>query len=292
MSAALLALFVCLGVELVAFVAVFGASLRAAFLAGGRAAVVPTAYELFVGFVTDFLDTLGIGSFATTTSLYRLRGTVDDAQLPGTMNVGHTIPTAFQFAIYVAIIEVDVTTLVVLVASATLGGFLGAGVVSRWPKRRVQLGMAMALTVAAALLVVKLMDAAPEGGEARALTGLPMVIGAAACGLFGALMTIGVGAYAPILVTVSLLGMEPVAAFPIMMGACALLMPVAGARFVKAGSYAPRAALGLTLGGAPAVLIAAYVVRSLPLAAVQWLVLVVVVWTAASLVRAARRSSH
>jgi uncharacterized membrane protein YfcA len=104
-------------------------------------------------------------------------------------------------------------------------------------------------------------------------------------------MTLGIGLYAPCLILVSLLGMAPTAAFPIMMGACAFLMPVASVRFIEAGSYDPRAALGLSIAGVPAVLVAAFIVKSLPLAAVRWLVVVVVVYTAFALLRSARTAA-
>jgi uncharacterized membrane protein YfcA len=73
------------------------------------------------------------------------------------------------------------------------------------------------------------------------------------------------------------------------MGSCAFLMPVGSARFVRTGSYNLKAALGLAIGGVPGVLLAAYVVKSLPLTAVNWLVVAVVVYTAAMMLRSARR---
>ncbi|HJW69805.1 MAG TPA: permease, partial [Candidatus Binatia bacterium] len=104
--------------------------------------------------------------------------------------------------------------------------------------------------------------------------------------LLGALMTIGIGLYAPCMILVTLLGMNATAAFPIMMGSCAFLMPIAGLRFIRERAYSPRVALGLTLGGIPAVLVAAFVVRSLPLGAVRVLVIVVAVYTAVGMLRA------
>jgi uncharacterized membrane protein YfcA len=120
------------------------------------------------------------------------------------------------------------------------------------------------------------------------LSGTRLGVGLAGNFVLGALMTLGIGLYAPCLILISLLGMDPRAAFPIMMGACAFLMPVASARFVAAGSYHPRASVGLALGGIPAVLVAAYIVKSLPLSAVRWLVVIVVVYTAVALLRSAR----
>jgi uncharacterized membrane protein YfcA len=250
-------------------------------LAGAR----PRPIDFAIGAVTNFFDTLGVGSFATTTAIYRVRKLVADERIPGTLNVGHTLPTFAQAFIYVAIVAVEPVTLWLLIGASVLGAWLGAGVVAGLSRRKVQLGMGAALLFAALLMLTGLVGAGPAGGEALGLHGVWLGVGLVACFAFGALMTIGVGAYAPIMITVALLGMNPTAAFPIMMGACAFLMPVASQRFVRAEKYAPGAALGLALGGVPAVLLAAYLVKSLPLAAVKWLVVVVVVYTAVSMLR-------
>jgi uncharacterized membrane protein YfcA len=253
-----------------------GASLRAA---------LPSAYEVIVGLVTDFFDTLGIGSFATTTALFRLRRVVPDRLIPGTLNVGHTIPTIAQAFIYVAIVRIDGTTLALLIASSVSGAWVGAGAVVAWPKPRIQLGLGVALVAAASMLCAEQLHVLPTGGEALALRGLRLVLALAGNFVLGAWMTLGVGLYGPCMVLVSLLGMNPTAAFPIMMGSCAFLMPVASARFVSRQAYAPKAAVGLTIGGLPGVLLAAWIVRSLPLHAVRWLVIAVVLTSAHTLLR-------
>jgi uncharacterized membrane protein YfcA len=249
----------------------------------------PTPLGLAIGFVTNFFDTLGIGSFATTTSLFRPLRMVDDRVIPGTLNVGHTLPTVAQAFIYTAIIKVDFVTLVALIAAAVLGSWLGAGVVARWPRVKVQVGMGSVLFGAATILLLTLINVLPTGGEAIGLTGAKLVIGIVGNFILGALMTLGIGLYAPCMIMISLLGMSPTTAFPIMMGSCAFLMPVGSLRFVRANSYNLKAALGLAIGGAPAVLIAAYLVKTLPLTAVKWLVLFVVVYTATTLLLAAKK---
>jgi uncharacterized membrane protein YfcA len=251
----------------------------------------PSTVQIAIGAITDFLDTLGIGSFAITTSLYRATAAVPDRLLPGTLNVGHTMPTFAQAFIYIGIIEVDVVTLVLLIGASVLGALLGAEVVSRWSERKVRIGMGIALLAAATLLLARLLPQLgllPPGGDATGLHGGLLYAGIAGNFVLGALMTMGIGLYAPCMIMVSLLGMSPKVAFPIMMGSCAFLMPGASVRFVKRDAYAPRAALGLTLGGVPAVLVAAYIVEELPLDVVRWLVLVVVSYTALALLRAAR----
>ena len=241
----------------------------------------PSAGQIATGTLTDFLDTLGIGSFAVTTAIYKLGRMVPDRVIPGTMNSGHTLPTILEAFLYMAFIPVDVLTLVSMIAAAILGAWLGAGVVAHWSKRKVQIGMGLALLGAAALMLMTQLNLFPGGGEAIGVRGVKFVIAIGGNFALGALMTLGIGLYAPCMILVSLLGMNPAAAFPIMMGSCAFLMPIGSLRFIRERAYSFRAALGLTLGGIPGVLLAAYIVRSLPLYAVRWLVIIVVLYTAA-----------
>ncbi len=239
-----------------------------------------------IGFLTNFFDTLGIGSFATTTTIYRLWRLVPVQQVPGTLNVGDALPTVAQALIYITIVEVNFETLTMLILSAVGGSWIGASIVAGMPKHRIQRGMGIALGVAAVLMVLTALNRMPGGGEALSLTDGKLVLACGITFILGALMTLGIGAYAPIMIMVSLLGMNPTAAFPIMMGACAFLMPTASAQFIRKQKYSLRAAIGLSLGGIPGVLIAAYIVKSLPLGAVRWLVVVVVAYTSAMLLRA------
>lgn len=247
----------------------------------------PQPLDLGIGFVTNFFDTLGIGSFATTTSLYKLLKRVRDEAIPGTLNVGHTLPVIAQAFIYIAIVEVDMTTLIAMTSASVLGMWLGAGVVSRLPRRAIQIGMGVALLVAAALTLMTLYNKQAGGGEALGLTGAFLAVGIFGNFMLGSLLALGIGSYGPCLIMISLLGMNPIAAFPIMMGSAAFTMPAGSTRFIVKERYNLRAALGLALGGIPAVLIAAYIVRSLDLFYVRWLVVVVVIYTAISLLRSA-----
>lgn len=247
----------------------------------------PTLLDAGIGFVTNFFDTLGIGSFATTTSMYKLLKHVRDEVIPGTLNVGHTLPAIAQAFIYIAIVEVDMTTLVSLIAAAVLGMWLGAGVVAKLPRRAIQIGMGVALLVAAGLTLMTIFNKQAGGGEALALTGALLVVGIIGNFMLGSLMSLGIGLYGPCLIMISLLGMNPKAAFPIMMGSCAFLMPTGSTRFIVRERYNLRAALGLALGGIPAVLLAAFIVKSLDLYYVRWLVVIVVIYTALALLRSA-----
>jgi uncharacterized membrane protein YfcA len=279
-------LFALLGVVGVAFVVMWAREARKARAPGEP--VWPTRLQLVIGFVTDFFDTLGVGSFATTTSMYKLGRVVDDEKIPGTLNVGHAVPTFAQAFIFILVVNVDMTTLVLMIAAAVSGGWLGANVVAGWSRRRVQVGMGGLLFVAAIIIVARLTDTIPGGGDAIGLSGARLYAGLAGNFVLGALMTLGIGLYAPCMILVSFLGMNPATAFPIMMGSCAFLMPAASVRFVRSGRYDLRAALGLTLAGTPASLIAGLIVKSLPVAAVNWLVVGVVVYTALAMLKSAR----
>jgi len=247
----------------------------------------PTALEILVGTITNFFDTLGIGSFATTTALFRFFKLVPDRVIPGTLNVGHTLPTVAQAFIYTSVIPVDVVTLIAMIAAAVLGAWLGAGIVARWPKRKVQIGMGAALLAAATFFTMRNLGLFPAGSDAIGVSGIRLVIAVAGNFMLGALMSLGIGLYAPCMILVSLLGMSERTAFPIMMGSCAFLMPVGSLKFIREKAYSLRAAVGLAIGGIPGVLVAAYIVKSMDLKTVRWLVIVVVVYTALTMLYSA-----
>ena len=278
-------LFLALGAVALVFLVAW---VRSAMRTGERAQ--PGPFALAIGFVTNFFDTLGIGSFAPTTSVWKLKGVVRDEKIPGTLNVGHALPTITQAFIFIAIVEVEMTTLIGMIAASVAGAWLGAGLVAGWPRRRVQIGMGLALFAAASFFAMTNLGLFPSGGETLGLRSPLLWAGLAGNFALGALMTLGIGLYAPCMILVALLGMNPRAAFPIMMGSCAFLMPIGGLRFISKGSYSLRAAVGLTIGGIPAVLIAAFVVKSLKLEYLRWLIFAVVLYTAVAMLRSARRN--
>ena len=240
----------------------------------------PSGTQIGLGAGANFLDALGIGSFATTTAAFKFLKMVPDRIIPGTLNAGHTLPTIAQAFIFTAVIPVDILTLFSMIAAAVLGAWLGAGVVAGWPRQKVQFGMGAALLAAAVFILMRQLNLFPGGSDAIGVRGVTLAIAIIGNFVLGALMTLGIGLYAPCMILVSLLGMSERTAFPIMMGSCAFLMPVGSLRFIREQSYSLRAALGLAIGGVPGVLLAAYIVKSLPLYWVRWLVIVVVLYTA------------
>ncbi len=252
----------------------------------------PRLLELVTGFVTNFFDTLGIGSFAPTTAIFKFARMVPDELIPGTLNVGHTLPVILQAIIFMTVIRVDATTLISMIGGSVVGAWFGAGWVASLPRRQVQFGVSAALLVALIAMLMRLFNLFPAGGDALGLSGVTLIIAVALNGLFGAISTLGIGFYAPCMTLVSLLGMNPTAAFPIMMGSGAFLMPAASFRFIQAGAYSPRVAAGLTLGGLLGVPVAAYLVKSLPLDALRWLVMAVILYAAVTMLRSALSSEN
>ena len=257
-----------------------------------------SALELGTGFVTNFFDTLGIGSFAPTTAIFKFFKLVPDRLIPGTLNVGHTLPTIAQAFIFTVTIEVDPWTLIYMIAAAVAGAWLGAGIVAKWPKRKIQIGLGGALIVLAVLFAWRNISEMTHtaslvtGGTGQGtidLQGVRLIIGLVGNFILGALMTLGIGMYAPCMVMVGLLGMNAKAAFPIMMGSCAFLMPVSSKQFVQKDAYSLRPAIALGRGGLPAVLLAALIVKEMDVVYVRWLVIIVVLIAATMLLRSAAK---
>lgn len=251
----------------------------------------PRALDLLIGFVTNFFDTLGIGSFATTTAAFRLFRLVPDEFIPGTIIVGDALPVLMQAVLFISIVSVDPWQMTALIVVCVTGGWIGAGVVASLSRRTMQLGMGGALLVAAAFMMLGMLGQFPAGGTALAFTPRAFALALVVNFVLGALLTLGIGNYAPSLVVFSLLGIDPTAAFPIMMGSGAFVATIAGVRFVATGRFHWRAALGLTAGGIPGVVVAVWLVKSLPLGALRGLVLVVVAYAAVTLLRAGMRDA-
>lgn len=252
----------------------------------------PWAWLLGTGFITNMFDTLGVGSFAQQTAIFKFFKLVDDRVIPGTMNVGNTMPTVAQALIFMSVVPVSPATLASMAAAAPAGAVLGAGVVSKMSRRKIQMGLGWGLVAVASVMLADRLHWLPLGGVAIGLAGWKLAVAVTVSFVFGALQTIGVGFYAPCMATIFALGMHPKTAFPIMMTATAMLMAAGSARFVREKAYDPKAALALTLFGIIGVLIAAYVVKSLPLDVMKWVVLAVVLYTSVVMFLSARRGKR
>jgi uncharacterized membrane protein YfcA len=253
----------------------------------------PEAADVAIGSLTTFLDTLGIGSFAPTTALLKFRGKVADELIPGTLNVGLNAAALIETLLLIGLVKVQPTLLASMVGSAAAGAWLGAGIVSRMPRRSIQLFMGAALLIAASFFAMTNLGAFPEGGATMGLAGWKFPFAVAVSFVLGALMCAGIGNYAPLMILLSLLGMAPLAAYPIMMASDGLLQPVASLGFFRSGRFSHVASLGLTVGSvigvSAAYCLLKYVVLGSQIQWVRWMVTAVVIYSAVAMLRSARR---
>jgi uncharacterized membrane protein YfcA len=245
-----------------------------------------------IGFVVNFFDVLGIGAFAPQTALLKFTKQTEDRVLPGTLNVANTVPVLIQAIIFITVIKVEPVTLILMLFSAAAGAILGAGIVSKLSERKIRLSMGFALLITAGFMFAGKMKWVQGGGTDIGLYHSKLVIAVMVNFILGALMTAGIGLYAPCMALVFALGLSPQVAFPIMMGSCAFLMPPASVKFIKEGAYNRKAAVAMAIPGMIAVLIAALIVKSLPLETLRWLVIIVIVYTAAIMLWAAYQSKN
>jgi len=275
-----------LGVFAAVYAAVFGVDF---FKNRDKLSKAPWPALAGTGFVTNALDTLGIGSFAPQTAVFKFFKLVDDRIIPGTLNVGNTLPSVCQAFIFMTVVEVAPLTLAVMALAAPVGAALGAGVVSRWSRRKVELGLGVALLAVALAMLAGLLNWFPKGGEATGLTGWKLILAGVVSFGLGAIHTLGVGFFAPCMALVYALGMSPRVSFPIMMTSTAMLISAASLRFIKEKAHDRKASLMVMVFGVLGVLLAAYVVVSLPLTVLKWVVLAVILYTAGVMLRSAAR---
>ena len=252
------------------------------------ARAVPRVEAVILSLIVNFFDTLGIGSFAPTTAWLKFRKLVPDRLIPPTMLVGLGPPTLAESIIFLLLlgVKVDPILLIGCSVSVLLGGLIGAPLVARTRVWVIQLVVAVALLIAAGLYGLTNLHMMPGGGTASTLPMTLTIIAIVANFLFGVLLNFGVGNYAPTLVMFSLMGMDPRLVFPIMATGGALTVAGAGARHIAIGEIDMRIVIGLALGGIPAVLVAAFLVKQMPLEMLRWLVIVVVLYAAAIMFRA------
>lgn len=241
-----------------------------------------------IGFIANFGDTLGIGSFAPIVAMSKFsKMKVHDKQIPGMLNVSCCIPVVTEALLMTTAIAVEPITLVSMLAAAGAGSYIGAGIIAKMDEKKIQLVMGIALLATAILMFLGLpwINLMPGGGNEIGLSGVKLVIGIVGNFILGALMTAGIGLYAPCMALVYFLGMSPKVAFPIMMGSCAVLMPIASAKFIKEGQFPRKASLAITIGGVLGVFIAFYLVKSLPMDILKVLVIIVILYTSFTMLK-------
>ena len=251
--------------------------------------VAPGAEALALGAAVNFLDTLGIGSFAPTTAWFKFRRMVPDRLIPQTLLCGLTPPAMTESIIFLILLGVlvDPVLLFSCVIAVFIGGLVGVPLVTRARVWIVQTIVAIGLVLAAAAYAMTNLHLFPGGGTANSLPLGLMIVAILANFGFGILANVGVGNYAPTLVLLSLMGMDPRLCFPIMAGGACLMGAGSSVQHIRIGQVDMRVVLGLAIGGIPAVLVAAFIVKEMPLEYLRWLVFVVVVYAAAVMAHAA-----
>ncbi|HHQ4521960.1 TSUP family transporter [Aeromonas veronii] len=246
-----------------------------------------------IGGVANFLDTLGVGSFAVKTACYKQFKLIDDRVLPGTLNGQCVLPTVTQSLIFVGAVAVDPLTLISMMMAAAAGAAWGARHVASFDRQTIRLVMAISLLVVAGLIFAGLLGLFPVGGDAMGLNGYKLAIALLGNFIFGVLMNVGIGLFAPCMTLVYLLGMNPLAAFPIMMGSTAVLSVFSAGTFIRKGAFDAKAVLAVAIFGPIGVVLAAMLVKSMDMAMLKWLVAFIVIytsWTMYASWRAARRA--
>ena len=240
-----------------------------------------------IGFITNFFDTLGIGSFAPLTALLRGLKQIEDKLIPGTLNVSVTIPVMIEAFVFITIIKVEKITLVLMIIAAIIGSAIGAGILSKLSEKLIQQLVGIALIITAFLLLSGQMGWIKELGVGKAigLTGIKLIIAVLVNIALGVFQAAGIGMYAPSMALVYLLGMSPAVAFPLMMASSAFALPSASIRFIKEQAYNRKAAISITLSGIIGVLIAAFIVKSLDVYVLTWVVIIVIIYTGITLIK-------
>lgn len=246
-----------------------------------------------IGGVANFLDTLGVGSFAVKTACYKQFKLIDDRVLPGTLNGQCVLPTVAQSLIFVGAVAVEPLTLISMMMAAAAGAAWGARHVASFDRQTIRLVMAISLLVVAGLIFAGLLGLFPVGGDAMGLSGYKLAIALLGNFIFGVLMNVGIGLFAPCMTLVYLLGMNPLAAFPIMMGSTAVLSVFSAGTFIRKGAFDAKAVLAVAIFGPIGVVLAAMLVKSMDMEMLKWLVAFIVIytsWTMYASWRAVRRS--
>jgi len=240
-----------------------------------------------IGFITNFFDTLGIGSFAPLTALLRGFKQIEDKLIPGTLNVSVTIPVMIEAFVFITIIKVEKITLFLMIVAAIIGSAIGAGILSKLSEKLIQRLVGIALIITAFLLLSGQMGWIKELGVGKAigLTGIKLIIAVLVNVALGTFQAAGIGMYAPSMALVYLLGMSPEVAFPLMMASSAFALPSASIRYIKDQAYNRKAAITITLSGSIGVLIAAFIVKSLDIYLLTWLVIIVIIYTGITLIK-------
>lgn len=236
-----------------------------------------------VSFFLFLLSTFGISDFAIGAAIYPKLKWCSTKKLPGTLNTECVIPVAVMALVYISSINVGLATLIIPIVAQVIGAYISPQFVVKLPADTIKKFVATGLFIAAALILAGKIGIYPSGGDATELVGAKLVLLGAMSLVYGALNNIGIGSYALTMATVYTLGLNPCVAFPIMMGACTFSVPVGSMQFIKLDGYSRKITLFTSIFGVMGVLVAAFVITSLDTYWLQWVLIVVILYSAISM---------
>lgn len=241
--------------------------------------------------VIYFLSTMGISDFAIGASVYPGLKWVDAKRLPGTLNTACVIPVATMALCYVSSVKVDLWTLIVPIIAQVVGAYISPRYVAKLPARTIKKLVIIGLIVSGLMIFAGLMGWLPSGGDASSLAMPQLIILGVLSFIYGALNNMGIGSYPLTMATVYALGLSPLAAFPIMMGACTFSVPIGSMQFIKLDCYSRKITLFSATAGVIGVLIAAFVVTSLNMTLLKWLAILVIAYSAITMIYSLRKTA-
>ena len=244
-----------------------------------KLSLVEQAKIAFIGFVSNLLDTVGIGSFAVIVAMRRILGVMpDDVKLIGSMNIQAVITALAQMLIFLHYIQLDLTTMLVAIAMITLGGFLSGLFATRIKTSLVRIIMLIAFIITGILLFLIQMDILSFLNNSHAIKGMRLIFFAIFMLIAGSLPAFGVGYYSLVKTSIFLFGVNPIIAFPIMATASSYQMPVTAITFMRSGKFYARSSILLAVFGVIGVFIAAPLISFVDPYTLKWILFVVVIY--------------
>lgn len=232
----------------------------------GKVKITPLEYiKLGIsGIIAFIFDTIGVGSFAVNTALSQILKTFDDNEMPAVNNGAQVIPGMIESIFFITVINVELKTLLILVAGACIGGMIGGNIVSKLKKQTIRLAMVICFSLIIVLLIGNKLHLLPIGGDALDLSGHKLLLGFIGMIICGMLTSVGVGLFALVQAVLFLLNLSPLVAFPIMTTAGALQQPLTTMMFLRNGKIPVKKTLVLSLAGCIGVMITLPLFTSLP----------------------------
>ena len=230
------------------------------------------------GIIAFIADTIGVGSFAVNVALAKSLGTFRDDELPAVNNGAQVIPGTIESLFFMQLVDVDLMTLVTLVAGTCLGGVIGGTVVSHLSKQAIRLSMMVCFLMIIGLLIGHQWHLLPMDGSVLELRSWTLVVGFVALAICGALTSVGIGLFAMVQGVLFLMGVSPLVAFPIMTTAGAMQQPLTTLVFLQQNKIPLKKTLILSVSGCIGVFITLPIFNYITVSWLHSLLLVILIY--------------